>query len=117
MIHINILNTRKSSRRNPRIKVCTGNKNSLMSNSYSCCIFDAFQNKSKKLEFQSQYFRTGTMVLKTTYVLIVFTGKKCYVNCLPIAFNFEVISFLLNFLILLDVLNCSHLIILGSRRY
>ena len=54
------------------------------------------------------------------YVLIVSTVKEWkneFVNCLPIAFNSEVISFPLNFLILLDVLKCSHLIILSSRRY
>ena len=43
--------------------------------------------------------------------------KKSSVNCLPISFIFEVISLSLHFLILLDVLNSSHLIILASRRY
>ena len=55
MIHINILNTRKSSRRNPRIKVCTGNKNSVMSNSYSCCIFDAFKFQTNRKNWNSNH--------------------------------------------------------------
>ena len=41
---------------------------------------------------------------------IVFTVKewnKSYVNCLSIAFNFEVISFLLNFLIFTVPTTCS----------
>ena len=45
-------------------------------------------------------------------VIISYNNGTSYVNYLPNAFYFAVISCLLNFLIFLDVLYCSHLIIL-----
>ena len=63
-----------------------GNKNCVMSNSYSCCIFDALKFKTNRKN--SNHNTLELELWLTTYVLIVFTGKKSYVNCLPIAFNF-----------------------------
>ena len=44
-------------------------------------------------------------------VRLGYKNGTSYVNYLPIAFYFAVISYLLNFLIFLDVLYCSYLII------
>ena len=44
-------------------------------------------------------------------VRLGYTNGTGYVNYLPIVFYFGVFSYLLNFLIFLDVLYCSYLII------
>ena len=93
-----------------------------MSHSYSCHIFDD-STSNEIVKFQSRYLdKMNLELMNKNYsyatVITMKLGDKygsSYVNHLPIAINFAVISFLLNLLIFFDILYRSHLVIFASR--
>ena len=100
MIHITILIQDNHYDEIQGSKFSQRNKNSVMSNSCSCCIFNAFRFKTNRKN--SKYNILNWNYSVENYSLILFKvkeWKKSYVDCLLIAFNFELISFLLNLLI------------------